>query len=67
MPLQASDEEPPLVDDEAPFKGGLCECSGGEPDIIFADNNDQIVSTNVKIEVQKKFKISLMTFKIKKT
>lgn len=38
MPLHASDVVPPPFDDVAPFDGGLCECNGGEPDIILADD-----------------------------
>ena len=36
IPLHASDDEPPAVDEEAPFNGGLCEC-GGEEGIINLD------------------------------
>lgn len=41
IPLQASDDAPPPpFDDDAPFDVGLCECSGGEPDIILPEDDD---------------------------
>ncbi len=38
IPLQASEDGPPLFDVDAPFDGGLWEWGGGEADIILDDD-----------------------------